>query len=128
MELNILNDKIAVVMKFCSDKIPPLSQVVHQNPLSVFLTKSSPKTFVSSRILISPNLSKISHRRLVGDLSIFYRYFHGHCSPEIRDIITVPLRCVRTTRSSTHSRRFQVSLPNPRTLSHKSSLIPRTCN
>ena len=69
----------------------------------------------------------LSHR-LVGDLSIYYRYFNGHCSQEIRDIIPVPLRRVRTTRSSTHSHPFQVSLPNPRTLSHKSSFIPRTCN
>ena len=69
-----------------------------------------------------------SHGRLVGDLSIFYRYFNGHCSQEIRDIIPVPLRCVRTTRSSTHSHPFQVSLPNPRTLSHKSSFIIITAN
>ena len=67
-------------------------------------------------------------RRLVGDLSIYYRYFNGHCSQEIRDIIPVPLRRVRTTRSSSHSHPFQVSLLNPRTLSHKSSFIPRTCN
>ena len=67
-------------------------------------------------------------RRLVGDLSIFYRYFHGHCSQKIRDIISVPLRRVRTTRSSTHSHPFQVSLPTTQTLSHKSSFIPRTCN
>ena len=66
--------------------------------------------------------------RFIGYLSIFYRYFNGHCSQEIRDIISVPLRRVRTTRSSTHSHPFQVSLPNPRTLSHKSSFIPRTCN
>ena len=58
----------------------------------------------------------------------FYRYLNGHRSQEIRDIIPVPLRRVRTTRSSTHSHPFQVSLPNPRTLSHKSSFIPRTCN
>ena len=32
------------------------------------------------------------------------------------------------TRSSTHSHLFQVSLPNPQTLSHKSSFIPRTYN
>ena len=84
------------------------------------------------RLINNPNLAKslqpLSHRRLVGDLSIFYRYLHGHCSQEIREIIYVPLRCVRTTRSSTHSHPFQVSLPNPRTLSHKSSIIPRTCN
>ena len=70
----------------------------------------------------------LSYHRLVGDLSIFHRYFHGHCSQEIRDTIPVPLRRVRTTRSSTHSYPFQVSLPTPRTLSNKSSFIPRTCN
>ena len=44
------------------------------------------------------------------------------------DIIPVPLRRVRTTRSSTHSHPFQVSLTNPLILSHKSSFIPKTCN
>ena len=77
---------------------------------------------------LSKSLQPLSHRRLVGDLAIFYRYFNGHCSQEIRDIIPVPLRRVRTTRSSTHSHPFQVSLPTPRTPSHKSSFIPRTCN
>ena len=69
------------------------------------------------RLINNPNLTKslqpLFHRRLVGDISIFYRYFHRHCSQEIRDIIPVPLRRVRTTRSSTHSHPFQVSLPNP---------------
>ena len=68
------------------------------------------------------------HRRLVGDLSIFYRYLNGHCSQEIRAIIPASLRRFRTTRSSTHSHPFQVSLPNPQTLSHKSTFISRTCN
>ena len=84
------------------------------------------------RLINNPNLTKslqpLSHRRLVGDLSVFGRYFDGHRSQEIRDIIPVPLRRARTTRSSTHSHPFQVSLPNPRTLPHKSSFIPRTCN
>ena len=79
------------------------------------------------RLINNPNLTQspqpFSHRGWVGD-----RFFHGHCSQEIRDIIPVPLRRVRTTRRSTHSNNFQVSLPNPRTLSHKSSFIPRTCN
>ena len=88
--------------------------------------------FKAIRLINNPNRTKslqpLSHHRLVGDFSIFYRYFHRHCSQEIREIIPVPLRRVRTTRSSTHSHPFQVSLPNPRTLSHKSSFIPRTCN
>ena len=87
------------------------------------------------RLINNPNLTKslqplqpLSRHRLVGDLSIFYRYFHRHCSQEIREIIPVPLRRARTTRSSTHSHPFQVLLPNPRTSSHKSSFSPRTCN
>ena len=84
------------------------------------------------RLINNPNLTKslhpLSHRRLVGNLSIFYRYFNKHCSQEIRDIIPVLQRRVRTARSSTHSHPFQVSLPTSRTLSHKSSFIPRTCN
>ena len=83
-------------------------------------------------LINNPNLTKwfqpLSHRPLVGDLSTFYRYFHGHCSQEIKEIIPVPLMCVRTTRNATHSHPFQVSLPNPQTLSHKSSFIPRTSN
>ena len=74
------------------------------------------------------SLQPCFNRRLVGDLSNFYRYFPEHCSQEIRGIIPVLLRCVRTTRSSTHSQPFQFSLPNQRTLCHKSSFIPRTCN
>ena len=81
------------------------------------------------RLINNPNLinslQSFSHR-LVADLSIFYRYFHRHCSQEIKNIIPDPMRHVRTTRSSTQSHLFQVTLPNPRTLAHKSSFIPRT--
>ena len=59
------------------------------------------------------SLQSLSHRRLVADLSIFYRYFHGHCSQEIMNIIPDPVRRVGTTSSSTHSHPFQVTLPNP---------------
>ena len=83
------------------------------------------------RLINNPYLTKslqpLPHRRLAGGISIFYRYVQGHCSKEIRDIILVPLRRVRTTRTSTHSHPFQISLPKPRILSHKSSFIPRTC-
>ena len=82
------------------------------------------------RIITSPNLTNslqsLSHRRLVADLSIFYRYFYGHCSQEIKNIIPHPRRHARTTRGSTHSHPFQDTLPNLRTLAHKSYFIPRT--
>ena len=72
---------------------------------------------IKSKLLIK--LQSLSHRPLVADFSIFYRYFQGHCSQEIKNIIPDPVRRVRTTRSSTHSHPFQVTLPNPRTLAHK---------
>ena len=103
-----------------------MSGVVLLNLLSIFLTESSLKLSVSSTVQTSLILYSLSHRRLVADLSIFYRYFHGHCSQEIKNIIPDPVRRVRTTRSSTYSHPFQVTLPYPRTLSHKSSFIPRT--
>ena len=82
------------------------------------------------RLINNPSLTRslqsLSHRRLVADLSIFYRYFRGHCSLEIKSIIPDPLKHVRPTRSSTQSHPFQAILSNPRTLSHKSSFIPRT--
>ena len=91
-------------------------------------TKSSTKPSVSSTTKTSPNLS--SYFLIVILLQIFpffYWYFHGNCPLEITNIIPDPVRRVQTIRSSTHSHPFQVSLPNPRTLSHKSSFIPRTC-
>ena len=58
------------------------------------------------RLIDNPNLTKLlqplSHRRLVGDISIFYRYLHGYCSHVIREIIPVPLRHVRY--NSPHSK------------------------
>ena len=36
---------------------------------------------------LTNSLQSLSHRRLVADLSIFYHYFHGHCSQEIKSII-----------------------------------------
>ena len=75
---------------------------------------------------LTNSLQSLSHSCLVADLSIFCRYFHGHCSQEMKNIIPDPVRRVRTTRSSTYSHPFQVTLLNPRTLSHKSSFIPRT--
>ena len=104
-----------------------MSGVVLLNLLSIFLTESSLKLSVSSTIQnLTNSLQYLSHRHLVADLSIFYRYCHGHCSQEIKTIIPDPMRRARTTRSSTHSHPFQVTLANPRTLAHKSSFIPRT--
>ena len=71
----------------------------------------------ATRLINNPSLTKspqsLPYRRLVADLSIFYRFFHGHCSLEIKNIIPGPLKHVRPTRSSNQSNPFQVTLSNP---------------
>ena len=104
--LSINKSQICPSLKYCSPVCGGAPKSTH-----CLLDKVQSKAI---RLIHNPNRTKshqpLSHRRLVGDLSIFYRYFNGHCSQEIRDIIPVPLRRVRTTRSSTHSHPFQVSL------------------
>ena len=43
---------------------------------------------------LTNSLQSLSHRRLVADLSIFYRHFHGHCSQEIKNTNPDPMRHV----------------------------------
>ena len=62
------------------------------------------------RLINNPNLTNslqsLSHRRLVGDLSIFYRYFHGYCSQEIKNIIPDPVRPNSISQIIFHSQNF----------------------
>nr|CAH7747382.1 unnamed protein product [Callosobruchus chinensis] len=47
-------------------------------------------------------LQRLSQRRAVGDLSLFYRYLNGFCSSELTSIIpplSKPARCTRGTSS-----------------------------
>ena len=97
------------------------------NLFSVFLTESSLQAISLINNQTLPILYSLSPIVVLLQIfPFFYRYFHGHCSQEIKNIIPDPLRRVRTTRSSTYSCPFQVTKPNTQTLAHKSSPIPRT--
>nr|CAH7715221.1 unnamed protein product [Callosobruchus chinensis] len=51
------------------------------------------------------HLQPLSHRRAVGDLSLFYRYSNGFCYSELSSIIpplSEPARYTRGTSSSSH--------------------------
>ena len=96
---------------------------------SLFSSKKfSPKPFVSSIILTSPNRSNLFP--IVVWLEIFpsLQLISRALLSGDQGCFPVPLRRVRTIRSSTHSHPFQVSLHTPRTLSHNSTFISRTCN
>ena len=94
-----------------------MSGAVLLNLLSIFLKESSLKLSVSLTIQTSLILYSLSPIVVLLQIVPFFIAI-------FTDI--APVRRFRTTRSITYSHPFQVTLPNPRTLSHKSSFIPRT--
>ena len=75
---------------------------------------------------LTANLESLEHRRRVGDLALFYRYFHGKCSSDLARLI--PPRAVhnRSTRRATATHPYAVQLSTPRTSLFKDSFIWRT--
>src|SRR6201990_1727822 len=63
---------------------------------------------------LTNSLQSLSARRTVASLSLYYRYYNGHCSSELSRRIPPPLRRVRATRLSTQSHPFSVQLSDPR--------------
>ena len=74
--LSIYNSQICPSLKYCSHVLGGAAKST-----LCLLDKVQSKAI---RLINNPNLTKslqpLSHRRLVGDLSIYYRYFNGHCS------------------------------------------------
>ncbi|KAL7630252.1 UNVERIFIED_CONTAM: hypothetical protein RMT77_019605 [Armadillidium vulgare] len=63
---------------------------------------------------LTNSLQSLSSRRIVASLSLYYRYYNGHCSSELSRCIPPPLRRARATRLSTQSHPFSVQLFDPR--------------
>src|ERR1044072_9071220 len=82
------------------------------------------------RLINSPaltdSLRSHSARRIVASLSLYYRYYNGHCSSELSRRIPPPLRRVRATRFSTQSHPFSVQLSDPRLNSYAHSYMCST--
>nr|CAH7728841.1 unnamed protein product [Callosobruchus chinensis] len=73
---------------------------------------------------LTGHLQPLSHRRAVGDLSLFYRYSNVFCSSELTSIISPlskPARCTRGT--SSHPR--AVVLHTSRTERYYRTFVPR---
>ena len=75
---------------------------------------------------LTHNLQSLSHRRAVGSLSLFYRYYFGLCSSELCKIVPNPLTFRRRTRLASNKNPYLVSIDRCRTSSHASSFIPHT--
>ncbi|CAG9814285.1 unnamed protein product [Phaedon cochleariae] len=75
---------------------------------------------------LTHSLTSLEHRRKVGDLSLFYRYFHGKCSSEISAIIPSLAIPIRRTRQAQSAHPFVVNLERCRTELYQDSFIHRT--
>ena len=60
-------------------------------------------------------LDTLEHRRQVGDLTLFYRYFQGKCSADIANLIPPRATNSRNTPRTAASHPYVVQLSTPRT-------------
>jgi hypothetical protein len=75
--------------------------------------------------LLKENILPLSHRRAVGDLSLLYRYFHGHCSLELLGLVPTLQHDGPVTRHNDVSHEFSLVIPCSRTVHHKKSFFSR---
>lgn len=75
---------------------------------------------------LTSSLQSLAHRRCVAALTLFYRYFFGDCSLELKSIVPRVFHSTRLTRSSSNQHRYAVCTPRSHTVSHSSSFIIRT--
>ena len=93
--------------------------------LGILLLGASPYTRLLDRVeskairligdaSVTSSLDSLSLRRKVASLSLFYRYYFGHCSEELAGCVPPPLARPRNTRRATFAHRFSVEMCNPR--------------
>jgi len=76
---------------------------------------------------VSNSLSSLSHRRSVGELCLFYRYYFGHCSSQIAGCVPPPLQMSsnRTSRLTNSSHNFAVAIGTSRSSIGQRSFFSR---
>lgn len=75
---------------------------------------------------LTASLQSLDHRRRVSALTLFYRYYHGRCSAELKSIIPPKATFVRGTRESSSQHPDVVKIATNRTSQFQSSFVPMT--
>ena len=82
------------------------------------------------RLISDPSLTStldpLSLRRKVASLSLFYRYYFGHCSDELAACIPPPMARPRSTRQATFAHNYCVELSNARINWFSDGFFPST--
>ncbi len=94
---------------------------------TALLDRAESKAF---RLISSPPLTSfflpLKSRRNVASLSIFYRYFHAHCSSELANCMPPLLPRPRCTRLSSQAHSYTVQTPYARVNQYLLSFFPFT--
>ena len=75
---------------------------------------------------LTSTLDPPSLRRKVASLSLFYRYYFGHCSDELVACIPPPMARPRSTRQATFAHNYCVELSNARINRFGDGFFPST--
>ena len=75
---------------------------------------------------LTSTLDPLSLRRKVASLSLFYRYYFGHCSDELATCIPPPMARPRSTRQATFAHNYCVELSNARINRFSDGFFPST--
>ena len=76
---------------------------------------------------LTDSLDSLAHRRIVSALSLYYRYYHGKCSDELKSVIPLLKACsARSTRFADSKHSFVIKLENCGTTSFANTLVPMT--
>ena len=75
---------------------------------------------------LTNSLDSLAHRRTISALSLYYRYYHGVCSVELKSIIPPKALFTRNTRFSNAQHPFAVKLDKNRTSAFVNSFISMT--
>ena len=81
---------------------------------------------VNSDPSLTSTLDPLSLRRKVASLSLFYRYYFGHCSDELATCIPPPMARPRSTRQATFAHNYCVELSNARINRFSDGFFPST--
>ena len=73
---------------------------------------------------LTDSLDSLAHRRNVSALSLYYRYYHGRCSDELKSIIPPKACYARSTRFTDSQHSFAVKLEKCRTTSFTNTFVP----
>src|ERR1700755_184637 len=85
------------------------------SPHTALLEKVESRAFrLINSSALTYSLQSLSARRIVASLSLYYRYYNGHCSSELSRRISPQLRRARATSYSTHSHLICVQLSDLR--------------